>query len=83
MLDITKNINVLGTSKIDGVIAVNYSTPINSTTGAGNITSYIANPELYNANRKECRKDFADYTNKVYEIEDELLAENTEVEATE
>lgn len=83
MLTITKNINVLGTSKINGVIAVNYSTPINSTTGAGNITSYIANPELYNSNRKECRKDFADYTNKVYEIEDELLAENTEVEATE
>lgn len=83
MLTITKNINVLGTSKINGVIAVNYSTPINSTTGAGNITSYIANPELYNANRKTCRKDFADYTNKVYEIEDELLAENTEIEATE
>ena len=81
MLDITKNINLLGTSKIDGVVAVNYSTPINSATGAGNITSYIVNAELYNANRSECRKDFSDYTNKVYEIEDELLAENTETEA--
>ena len=78
MLDITKNINLLGTSKIDGIIAVNYSTPINSATGAGNITSYIVNADLYNANRSECRKDFADYTAKVYEIEDELLKENTE-----
>ena len=76
MLNITKNTNVLGTSTIDGVVAVNYSTPINSATGAGNITSYIVNADLYNANRSECRKDFADYTAKVYEIEDELLKEN-------
>lgn len=78
MLDITKNINVLGTSKIKGVVAVNFSTPINSKTGAGNITTYIVDADLYNANRTECRKDFADYTSKVYEIEDQLLQENKE-----
>lgn len=83
MLSITKNINVLGTSIINGVVAVNYSTPINSKTGVGNITSYIANPNLYNANKSECRKDFADYTSKVYEIEDELLKENATEEVTE
>lgn len=76
MLNITKNTNVLGTSTIDGIVAVNYSTPINSTTGAGNITTYVANAELYNANRKQCRQDFADYTAKVYEIEDEMLSDN-------
>ena len=77
MLDIAKNINVLGTSKVNDVVVVNFSTSVNSKTGAGNINTYIVNVDLYNANKVECRKDFADYTAKVYEIEDQLLKENT------
>lgn len=78
MLTTTKNINVLGTSKINGEVATTYNAQVNSVTGAGNISTCIVNAELYNANRKTCRKDFADYTAKVYEVEDELLSENQE-----
>lgn len=80
MLDFTKNISCQGTSKINGEVAATYNAQVNSVTGAGNISTCIVNAELYNANRKTCRKDFADYTNKVYEIEDELLTENQETQ---
>lgn len=82
MLETIKSTNLQGTSKINGVVAANYSATVNDVTGAGNIVSSIVNAELYNSNRKECRKDLSDFTNKVYVIEDEMLAEK-ETEATE
>lgn len=80
MLYTTKNTNLLGTSQINGVVAVNLSANINNVTGAGNVVTTIVNADIYNANRKECRADISTFTDKVYGIEDEMLKENQETE---
>ena len=75
MLKTTKQINLNGTSEINGqaVVALNASIP--SDTGVGNISQYVQNAELYEANKTQVRSDVAAFTDLVYAIEDELAAE--------
>lgn len=56
------------------------SATIPNDTGIGNISQYVQNSDLYNANRTEMRRDFAEMQADVYAIEDEMAAE---AEATE
>ena len=75
MLKTTKQITLTGNAMIGDVTVVNLNATIPSDTGAGNITQYVYNAELYDANKSKVRADIAKFAALVYEIEDELAAE--------
>lgn len=75
MLKTTKSITLNGTSEIDGQPVVNLSATIPDNTGVGNISQYVQNTELYDANKAAVRKDIRDFQDLVYEIEDKMTAE--------
>lgn len=74
MLNFQKEITFTGRSVIDGVEVVGFSAKIKSD-DPSNITfsSWQMNKELYKANRGQCRKDEAEFEDKVYEAQDELI----------
>ena len=78
MLEVTKNITLNGVSKIDGQ-AVAYMSANISTDGAGssNVNKSISNKDLYDVNKTQVRKDMAEFEEKVYQLEDELVGANT------
>lgn len=63
-------------SQIDGVTAVTLNATIPTDSGVGSISQYVQNIELYDANRAQVRRDIAEFTNMVYDIEDEISLEN-------
>lgn len=75
MLKTTKQITLTGYSEIDGQGVVQLSASIPSDTGVGNISQYIMNAELYDANKVEVRNDIREFTDMVYAIEDEMTVE--------
>lgn len=74
MLNLQREIAYTGRSIIDGVEVVGFSAKIKSD-DPSNITfsSWQMNKELYKANREQCRKDEAEFEDKVYEAQDELI----------
>lgn len=74
MLNFQKEITFTGRSVIDGVEVVGFSAKIKSD-DPSNITfsSWQMNKELYKTNREQCRKDEAEFEDKVYEAQDELI----------
>lgn len=80
MLKTTRQITLNGFSEINGENVMSLTATIPSNTGIGNINQYVQNPALYDLNRAQVRRDVAEFTAKVYEIEDEMAAE---AEATE
>ena len=74
MLNFQKEITYTGRSVIDGVEVVGFSAKIKSD-DPSNITfsSWQMNKELYKENREQCRADEADFEDKVYEAQDELI----------
>ena len=74
MLNFQKEITFTGRSVIDGVEVVGFSAKIKSD-DPSNITfsSWQMNKELYKENREQCRKDEAEFEDKVYETQDELI----------
>ena len=75
MLKTTKQITLTGNATVGNVAVVNLNANIPSDTGVGNITQYVYNAELYDANKSKVRADIAEFMALVYEIEDELAAE--------
>ena len=71
MLKINKNINVNGTSEIEGSVVVHMNATVGTEGGNANINKAILNKELYDANKVEVRKDMSDFELAVYEVEDE------------
>lgn len=69
MLTTNKSITLTGNTTIDEERVVYYRAEIAQ--NDSRINQSIQNQELYDQNKEECRKDFADFTAKVYEIEDE------------
>lgn len=75
MLEINKNINLNGVSKINGVQVAYMSATISNDGGSGaNVNKTIINQELYNSNKAQVRKDILEFEQEVYKVEDELLA---------
>ena len=74
MLETTKQITLTGYSEINGQNVVQLTASIPSDTGVGNINQYITNAEMYDANKVEVRNDIREFTDLVYEIEDEMAA---------
>lgn len=74
MLKTTKQITLTGYSEINGQNVVQLTASIPSDTGVGNINQYVQNSELYEANKTQVRADVRDFTDMVYDIEDEMAA---------
>lgn len=74
MLKTNKTTTLTGNTFVDDEQVVYYRADINPD-GESQIRQSIQNQELYDENKKECRKDFADFTAKVYEIEDLVIKE--------
>ena len=69
MLRIVESTTMTGTITIDGTEVA--SVTANIVNGvASNVNKYIYSEELYNANKKEIRKDIADFTAAAYAEED-------------
>lgn len=75
MLSLQREIAYAGRSVIDGIEVVGFSAKIKSD-DPSNITfsSWQMNKELYKMNREQCRADEAEFEDKVYEAQDELIA---------
>ena len=78
MLQTTRQITLNGYSMINDQPVVNLNATIPSDTGVGNINQYVQNASLYEANKAQVRRDIADFTALVYEVEDEMAAEISE-----
>lgn len=81
MLKTNKSITLTGNTTINDERVVYYRAEISP--NDSRINQSIQNQELYDANKKECRQDFTDFTKQVYEIEDEAVAEETDEETAE
>lgn len=77
-LTIEKATTLNGKSTISDVVVMTMNAEISSAT-AGNsfFRQTILDQELYSKNKKECRQDISDFQDKVYEIEDAFIEENT------
>lgn len=83
MLKTSKSITLSGQSYINGTQVSNFSANVNSESGSSNINSSVISQDLYDANKKEVRQDLADFTKKVYEVEDQLDSENATTDVKE
>ena len=68
--------SLTGESKINGVTVMRMSASL-STEGGGNdyANQSVVDTDLYNANKKEVRKDIADFQEYIYEQQDAIDAE--------
>lgn len=80
MLKTTKQITLSGQSTINDQVVVTLNANIPSETGVGNINQFTQNAELYDANKAQVRRDVAEFTALVYDIEDEIAAEAEMIE---
>lgn len=80
MLAIRKNYTLTGESKLpdasgQDAIVISHSATITSDGGNSSVNTYIANQDLYDANKVEMRKEIRDFQDAVYEAEDKLAEE--------
>lgn len=78
MLKTTKQITLTGNAMINEQNVMQLTATIPSDTGVGSINQYVQNAALYEANKAQIRRDIAEFTALVYEVEDEMAAEATE-----
>ena len=70
-----QTVTITGTSEINGVQIAYFNASIPQGEGNSSVSRNIINQDLYDANRTEVRSDEAEFQSKVYDIEDNLLAE--------
>lgn len=71
-LEIIKTTKLVGNIKIDDTVVKSITADINEK-GISTISEWINNAELYAANRREIRKQEAEFQNKIYEVEDAII----------
>jgi len=80
MLKKNKSISLTGESMINGQLVARFSANVSSDniegSNSNSFNTYIYNQELYEANRREVRKDMADFQQYVFDQEDELIDNN-------
>lgn len=80
MLKKNKSISLTGESMINGQLVARFSANVSSDniegSNSNSFNTYIYNQELYEANRREVRKDMADFQQYVFDQEDELIDSN-------
>lgn len=75
-LEVIKTTHLLGNLKIEETLVKQYVVDINEN-GVSTINEYIYDSDLYAKNRAELRKLEAEFRDKRYEIEDDILADLT------
>ncbi|UGQ08747.1 hypothetical protein [Streptococcus anginosus] len=73
-LEIIKTTKLVGNINIDDTVVKSITADINEK-GISTISEWINNAELYAANRREIRKQEAEFQNKIYEVEDAIISE--------
>ena len=79
-LNTKQTVSLNGESKVNGQTIASFTAQIPQGDGNSSVNLYITDQALYDLNRIEVRKDQADFQAKVYEIEDNLLAQETTTE---
>lgn len=75
MLETTKSITLTGKSTVNNQVVANFTANVyNDDAGSDTFNTFIANKELYDANKKEVRKDTQDFQNLVYDAQDEIAS---------
>ena len=72
-LEIVRTVKVEGLLKIDNEVVKTMTAEFDAS-GRAHRNEWINNDELYNANRREMRKQEREFQGKVFEVEDEILA---------
>ena len=73
MLETTKSITLTGKSTVNNQVVANFTANVyNDDAGSDSFNTFIANKELYDANKKIVRKDSQDFQNLMYEAQDEI-----------
>lgn len=70
-----QTVTITGTSEINGVQIAYFNASIPQGLGNSTISRSVTNQDLYDANLTEVRSDEAEFQEKVYAIEDNMLAE--------
>ncbi|MBW3350608.1 hypothetical protein [Limosilactobacillus reuteri] len=71
----TKSISLEGKSVINGTVVVRMTASLSTTGSTDSVNQYVQNVDLYNANKKDVRKDIAAFQEYVYEQQDDIDAE--------
>ncbi|HEM3629879.1 TPA: hypothetical protein U1C40_000005 [Streptococcus suis] len=74
VLEVIKTTQLIGNMKIGNETVKSYTVNIDDK-GVSTIYENMYNQELYAANRKEMRKQEAEFREKRYEVEDAILAD--------
>ena len=75
MLKKTKSTSLTGESQINGTTVVRMTASLSTEGGSDYVNQSVTNVTLYNANKREVRKDIADFQNYVFEQQDAIDAE--------
>lgn len=75
--------NLSGESKINGTTVVSMSATLSTAGDSDYVNQQVHAPELYAANKREIRKDIAEFQDYVYEQQDAIAAEVAVDEPTE
>ena len=73
-LEIVKTTKLVGNIKIDDTLVKTMTADIDEK-GITSFSEWINNTELYSKNRREIRKQEAEFQNKIYEVEDAIISE--------
>lgn len=74
MLEISKSISLIGNSKIDGVVVKVFDAKINENDPENMVlNSYIANYELYKANRAAITTEQTQFEDVVYSLQESMM----------
>ena len=71
----TKSTSLTGESVINGTTVVRMTSSLSTSGGSDSVNQYIQNVDLYNANKRDVRKDISAFQEYVYEQQDAIDAE--------
>lgn len=71
----SKSTSLSGESVINGTTVVRMTASLSTSGGSDSVNQYIQNVDLYNANKREVRKDISAFQDYVYEQQDAIDAE--------
>lgn len=71
----SKSTSLSGESVINGTTVVRMTASLSTNGGSDSVNQYVQNVDLYNANKREVRKDISAFQDYVYEQQDAIDAE--------
>lgn len=70
-----KSTSLTGESVINGTTVVRMTASLSTSGGSDSVNQYVQNVDLYNANKRDVRKDISAFQEYVYEQQDAIDAE--------